>query len=224
MKAYIIHLSQIKSSLDTAMMLQDALKSINIDAELFEGSYGDEAYLRYTRENKNLYTEKNVAEKKLPGVIGCFDSHYRLWQKCVELNEPIIIFEDDCVIYRELIPVEFNDVLVIASSHNKKMSIYNHFLDNPTGEPKAEEYSHISMPGCAGYIIKPHAAEKLVTFYIDKYLPADNAINNQLVHIQIHNYMIGKAIDDKKNVSLIKTKHWDKRLCYLAQLQENNKY
>jgi hypothetical protein len=30
-----------------------------------------------------------------PGVLGCFYSHYRLWQKCIDLNEPIFIFEDD---------------------------------------------------------------------------------------------------------------------------------
>lgn len=27
--------------------------------------------------------------------IACFSSHYRLWQKCVELDSPIVVIEDD---------------------------------------------------------------------------------------------------------------------------------
>lgn len=29
-----------------------------------------------------------------------FYSHYNLWQKCVDLNQPMIIIEDDCVLTR----------------------------------------------------------------------------------------------------------------------------
>lgn len=30
-----------------------------------------------------------------PGELGCFASHYLLWEKCLELNEPIVVIEDD---------------------------------------------------------------------------------------------------------------------------------
>ena len=33
-----------------------------------------------------------------PGEIGCFASHRSLWQKCVQLNQPILILEDDAAI------------------------------------------------------------------------------------------------------------------------------
>ena len=29
------------------------------------------------------------------GEIGCYLSHVELWKKCVELNEPIAVIEDD---------------------------------------------------------------------------------------------------------------------------------
>ena len=32
------------------------------------------------------------------GEVGCFLSHYHLWAKCIVLNEPIIILEDDAII------------------------------------------------------------------------------------------------------------------------------
>ncbi len=32
------------------------------------------------------------------GEIGCFASHYLLWQRCVEAREPLVITEDDVVV------------------------------------------------------------------------------------------------------------------------------
>ena len=30
-----------------------------------------------------------------PGAVGCYASHYIAWQRCVALNEPVVIMEDD---------------------------------------------------------------------------------------------------------------------------------
>jgi len=32
------------------------------------------------------------------GEVGCFLSHYKLWQRCIESNEPYLILEDDAII------------------------------------------------------------------------------------------------------------------------------
>lgn len=221
-KSFIIHLSKIESSLQSSLELQQSLKLHNIDAELFEGSYGDSTkkdYIKSNRKYHHIGIKGFISEDErnkfwgIPGEIGCFDSHYRLWQRCVDLNEPILIFEDDVTISRKFYNVNWEDVLSVAFSHTKKMIKYQHFLDSPTGEPKAEDYYQSSMPGNGGYAIKPHAAKILVDEYKNSYLPADNAINQQLVKIQIHNHMMGRARSKHEgNVSLIKTKIWDTRL------------
>jgi hypothetical protein len=41
-----------------------------------------------------------------PGAQGCFLSHYLLWQKCIDLNEPIVVLEDDAEVIAPLL--EFN--------------------------------------------------------------------------------------------------------------------
>jgi glycosyl transferase family 25 len=152
---------------------------------------------------------KNVHKMLSPGVKGCFYSHYRLWKKCVELDEPIIIWEDDIVLQRPYISVEWNDILIVALGHPTKSEKYKHFLDFPSGDPKAENYYQSSMPGCCGYAIKPHAAKKLIKTYKKTFLPADNAINKNTVEIEIHNYIMGIALtkkDGKK--SLTRTNYW----------------
>jgi len=227
MKSFIIHLSKIESSLSSALLVKSALDKFEMESELFEGSYGVAVKEQYTKSNRRWhpwgfkgrqlqYTDAYRNENwGVAGEMGCFDSHYRLWQKCVELDEPILIFEDDVTLERAFIPVEWDDVLSVAFSHTKKMSIYQHYLNNSEGVPIAAPYGQASMPGNGGYAIKPHAARILVEEYKNTYLPADNAINQHLVKIQIHSYMMGKAISKHEgNISLIRTKIWDNEESY----------
>jgi glycosyl transferase family 25 len=138
-------------------------------------------------------------------------SHYRLWQKCAELDEPIIIWEDDIVLTRPYLPVDWQDVLVVALGHPKKSERYLDYLEKPTGDPEAMPYRNSSMPGCCGYALKPHAAKKLVETYSNTYLPADNAINQHHVIIEIHNYIMGTALVGKNiKKSLTRTNYWNK--------------
>ena len=212
MKSFIITLSRIEPSLATATSLKDQLNKFGMEAELFEGTYGNVADDMMKSEGRELHpwgikgpTDKkpsadvNVKLPKLtkPGVKGCFYSHYRLWQKCLDMNESIIIWEDDIVLTREYIPVEFDEVLILALGNPKKSSKYTDYLNNPVGVPEASEYFQGSMSGACGYAITPTAAKKLTDMYSKTFLPADNAINKYTVTIQIHNYIMGRALIKK---------------------------
>lgn len=208
-KTFIIHLSKIESSLASALKLQEDLKSININAELFEGTYGSDAEKIFFKENRMVHPisfkgseidERYENKAKRPGVMGCFYSHYRLWKKCIELNETICIFEDDVEIHRKLFPVEFEDVLVITLGARKSEK-YKQYLYEPTGEPKAEYYHNSSMPGTTGYLITPQGAKKLLETYNNTFLASDNAMNVMIVDIKIHNYLVGIANVDKKSLT-----------------------
>jgi GR25 family glycosyltransferase involved in LPS biosynthesis len=221
MKSFIICLSKIESSYNSALELQKSLEKINIHAELFEGSYGailKEEYIKKGKKrhpwglkgpSKPFREEDRDLTNAIPGELGCFDSHYRLWKMCSELNEPLMIFEDDVKIYREYYPIEWDDVLSIAFSHKSKMALYIDYLENPSGTPHAADYRQATMPGLGGYIIKPHAAKVLVDTFSETFLPADNAIHQDLVKIQLHSHMVGRAKTKKEgNVSLIRTAVW----------------
>jgi glycosyl transferase family 25 len=208
-KSFIIHLSKIESSLDSALKLQLNLKSIGIDAELFEGTYGNEAEKLIKDENRTVHNtsfkgydidERGIAKAMRPGVIGCFYSHYRLWKKCFELNETICVFEDDVEVHRPLAPVEFTDILIITLGA-RKSERYKTYLEDPTGDPRAEYYHNSSMPGTTGYLISPGGAKKLLDTYKTTFLASDNAINTQIVDIKIHSHLVGIANIDKKSLT-----------------------
>lgn len=224
MKSFIIHLSKIEPSLNSALITKEKLEKFNIPSILWEGVYGSNAVSIMKEENRSLHPwtfkgpeavidpKGNYAKKAdSPGVKGCFLSHYSLWKHCVDLDEPIMIWEDDIDIHRGYASIDWNDVLVLALGHPSKSERYRHYLENPEIEnPRSEVFSNSSMPGCCGYAIKPHAAKILVDTFKNTYLPADNAINQHLVQIQIHNCIMGIAMikkDGKK--SLTRTKFWE---------------
>lgn len=224
MKNFIICLSQIEASLQTATNLKQQLTDYGAWVELFEGTYGNDAVVMMEQEGRTFHpfgikgpdcpadpNDKSVQKASTPGVKGCFYSHYRLWQKCVELNQPIIIWEDDIVLRRPFAPVRFQDVLVVALGHPTKSQGYIDYLEQPQGRAQAKPYRQSSMPGCCGYAIKPHAAKILVDTYSKTFLPADNAINQYHVRIQIHNHIMGTALVEKDGKkSLTRTKFWNK--------------
>lgn len=152
---------------------------------------------------KFKWTEQEIKKLSGLGTRGCFHSHFRLWKKCSDLQEPIAIFEDDVLFFRNYQPVEFNDVLILSlgkKSFNQEP--YKTYLENPAGEPKALPWKNFSMPGASGYILKPHAASNLVKFYRRFYMQADNAINKNVVDIQIHTHLMGRnTLPEEGNIS-----------------------
>lgn len=64
-------------------------------------------------------TDKNwrdpIRKTKLSrGEVGCFVSHWRAWETCVSLDEPVIIFEDDAILTERY---DEEEILSLLSSH-----------------------------------------------------------------------------------------------------------
>ena len=250
MKAFVIYLPGRDHSVSHSAYMVDTLNSYGLDAELFEGTTGDEAVNLAEKSNKTLYpySIKNrmlseeeikefirpelyenfknqhyyqIIERQLigqgsigkmsrPGVIGCFYSHYRLWSKCVDLNEPIMIFEDDVIFYRKYIPVLFEGVLILSLGKSSFLGEPGKtYLENPSGPPAALPWKNFSMPGASGYAITPDAAMGLIKFYKPYWYPADNAINQYTCKIYIHTYLMGRnTLPEEGNISMTKARDW----------------
>lgn len=221
MKAFVISLSKIPTSAKSSQKVLTDLKNFGLDAELFEGTYGNVAVELFKHEGRSLHPfsfkgapvdDEYRSRAERPGVMGCFHSHYRLWLKCVNLGQPILIFEDDVIFERGFVPVVWNDVLLLAtgkSVHEKEF--YQEKLYYPTGEPQAVKFKGKVMPGAVGYGLTPTGAAKLVNAYQTHYLPADNAMNMQVVNLECHNYLMGRAATDADGKkSLTKSNMWSK--------------
>lgn len=221
MLAYVIVLTQIPSSYETGIQVYNKLKEYGLDAHIHEGTYGNQVRGIFEQEGRELYhtsfkgnpvDDEYRESSTRPGVMGCFHSHYRLWKHCVEINQPILIFEDDVIFERGWIPVIWKDVLLVATGKSVyKTDWYAEKLYNPSGIAKAVPLNRKVMPGAVGYGLTPQGAAKLTKFYEHYFLPADNAMNVNVVNLECHTYLMGRAaLDEDGKKSLTKSKFWDK--------------
>ncbi len=93
MKLYVISLPGASERRERASL---QLANAGLSFELFDALSGQQALARGLFEccddDEWLL---NTGREVTPAEIGCFASHRSLWQKCIELGEPIIIMEDD---------------------------------------------------------------------------------------------------------------------------------
>jgi len=83
------------------------------------------------------------------GVHGCFFSHFRLWKKCVELNEPIIILEHDAIITAPWPEIFLKDSLIKLHHRFKTMR-----YDEDSGEWSKSAHAYCLSPDHATKLIK----------------------------------------------------------------------
>lgn len=93
------------------------------------------------------------------GEVGCFMSHYAAWAKCIELDEPVIILEDDAVFTDKFYELEVEnlmqkfDLLYLARKEMEPDKVRK--LDEKLEVPYYPYW-------CLAYAVTPLAAKKLV--------------------------------------------------------------
>jgi GR25 family glycosyltransferase involved in LPS biosynthesis len=159
-------------------------------------------HIKYNQSRVYSFSEFNNSRINSEGQKSCFYSHYLLWKKCYKLNENILILEDDAVINVNIIKNlnidnEIDIVLVCADLNLKSHSFLNNnqaMLESLTAavnnvnknlEIELIKYNYINsrIPGSVGCAITPKGAAKLLKEYSQSYLPADWAINTNLLNI-----------------------------------------
>lgn len=106
--------------------------------------------------------------------IACFLSHYILWKKCADLNEPMFIFEHDSIFTNKSLSVQdFIDskyyIIGINNPHGatRRSIVYDNKLQSSLTEfARVPEIDDLTVPqGLAGnsaYFIKPEGAKKVL--------------------------------------------------------------
>jgi len=92
MKVLVISLPE---SIERRRSATAQLAALGLPFEFIDGINGrtsrDPLLERY-REREFIL---NYGRPALPGELGCYASHYLAWQRCIELDEPVLVLEDD---------------------------------------------------------------------------------------------------------------------------------
>mgnify|MGYP001181819071 FL=1 len=186
MKTYVINLSDRKDRMDLFESQKTVGtpnygyigKSLNsLEYERFDAVNGSK--LTYEQLKKLGYdTDSNWIDPihsthLTSGEVGCFLSHYNLWKKCIELNVPLCILEDDAVVPDNL----HDDLDELLETYNFIYLGWKEIAESvPTSDSRfvVPVYPYWTL----AYVITPEAAKLLVNSNIeqniipvDEYLP-----------------------------------------------------
>lgn len=92
---------------------------------------------------------------RLDNCVAAFYSHWSLWQHCVDIQQPITIFEHDAVIIDYIPVLQHNGCINIGKPSYGKYNIPPMLGANPL---TSKRY----FPGAHAYQINPKGAQKLI--------------------------------------------------------------
>ena len=73
----------------------EQMQSVGVEFEFFDAIGGENALCEHFDGYCEQTFIRNTGRVASQGEVGCYASHAALWQKCIDMNEPIIIMEDD---------------------------------------------------------------------------------------------------------------------------------
>lgn len=161
MKIFVVNLPE---SADRRSSVQQQMDSAGLAFEFFEAINGEQAmadwFSSYDEKEFLISTGRRASE----GEKGCYASHLALWKRCVELNEPVIVMEDDFSLDRR-----FSAAVEVVSELIAEYGFIRLQTAPLRAETKELEHGNFSlyryrrMPHCTMcYAISPKVAERFI--------------------------------------------------------------
>jgi GR25 family glycosyltransferase involved in LPS biosynthesis len=196
MKSYIITLKGHELSERVSKECVTQAAKFNIDVTVFDAIWGKD-YLEHLASTGLKLGRVKKSRMDL-GHYGNFFSHYYIWQKCLELNEPLIILEHDGFFIRELpndILDKFTDLLKLdcespfdgeySEKISKGLNSQIEYINSIEGIHKRKKTGWYTC-GSYGYIIKPVGAEKLISWVTEHgFTSTDNQLGDSVLDISM---------------------------------------
>ena len=185
-KKFIITLTQLPQSVTAANRCLEHARLYDMDDEMEIWPAVDKFQATdffKSRQLTWLHTQNNLARNKDPlPEMGCFASHYLLWERCVEINEPIIVLEHDAIPVAPVPPLKFKHVIFLAKPAFAYGSYRFDELDYKV--PREIFYPMKLLAAAHCYAITPKGASILIKA-AQKYLivPVDSFVNKKYVDI-----------------------------------------
>lgn len=176
MKIFVISLEQAS---DRRANISRQFSEIGVSFEFFlavDGRHHPHALFKRYNPVKRL---KIKGEPLTAGQLGCFASHFLLWQKCLDLGEPIIVIEDDAVLEYSRFLELLDHIDELAGTKIRCLRLFKNKSKNqrsfPLGhiggmEVRKFTKGHMST---TGYYLSPEAARNFIRHAQEWVLPVD---------------------------------------------------
>ena len=182
MKIFIINLQK---SVDRRKHMQSQLTPLGIDYSFIEAfEPGTDRFNKISRYNnkKRLFRK---GHSMAGGEIGVFASHYYLWEKCIKLNETIVVLEDDLILSNDFLNTIIElEKLIENYKYIRLHGLYEYkrcIVEKLSGSRAIVKYFK-PPSGAQGYILTPFAAKRFLDKACEWYEPVDNYMDRFWFH------------------------------------------
>jgi glycosyl transferase family 25 len=184
MKVFVISLA---TSLDRRERVANKLGERKIEFQFIDacdGRLGLHPYLKNYDEKSFVV---NRRRKAAPGELGCYVSHLLAWEKCVELNEPIVVMEDDFELTGDFeAGIAYLEKFVDKLAFVRLEPLEKQFFLTSRKDPDFTLVKQLNVGMCAtGYVITPHGAKELLKNGMPIKMPVDLYLKYTLMHNQL---------------------------------------
>ena len=116
------------------------------------------------------------------GEVGCFLSHWHIWNKCIEKNEPILVLEDDAVLTDKF---DMEEIEKLSYDF-----VYLGWKEMEKSEKIDDKFSKPVYPyWTLAYYIQPEAARILVNSVIKRnIIPVDEYLPTKMAELNVAGY------------------------------------
>lgn len=167
MKTFVISL---KKSGDRRERIQQALIKAGIEFTFFDAVDGSQEGFIHSDKAVPKKTIKRFGYSLANGELACYASHYLIWEKCLELNEPILVLEDngtftehlkDCFSIFDQICHKYDFIKLGGTHHTNKKMVKINLIETININTNLIRYCKRNA-GTVGYLITPKAAKQFI--------------------------------------------------------------
>lgn len=163
MKVFVISL---KRSTERRARIQTLLDSAGIEFEFFDAVDGSVENFKNLDRQRPEKTKKRLGYALTRNEVACYSSHFSMWEKCVEINESILVLEDNCALTEEL-PIHLKGFQALANKYKfiKLFAFFKRRMEkNESISKNLDIVSYVKKgSGAQGYILTPDVAKKFIT-------------------------------------------------------------
>lgn len=181
MKIFIINLARATDRKDFMKTQIEKINHPDMEFLFFDAIDAKNGeHHRFDSYYRSFFTRLYRAKDSTDGERACYASHFSLWQKCIELNEPIVVLEDDI----ELLPEFLEGICRISDSSYEYVRLMG--LDEPKNPLLFQSdyfaLTYDELAGTQGYYLTPKAAKKFIKGCRYWVLAVDNYMDRISMH------------------------------------------
>lgn len=185
-----IYIISLVDAQERRTFMREQLQALGLEYEFFDAVHGtrnpDHALFKKYNDARRARLRGADASLRL-SQLGCFASHYLLWEKCVGAGVPIMILEDDATLLPSFMSFYENagrftqHYGLVWMQPSRKVASQAGLVLERIGPFAVKKFAK-GFSGTTGYLITPHTAQVLLDYSAEWIYPVDNTMDRFYEH------------------------------------------